>query len=281
MTAQNIEKATNVTLIEELKKRGYFVSRVPPTASGKTFKPDIRQMSGRKYRFGVVSCTHLGSKYQQLTHLYTFYKYCKRKGVDTVLHCGDLIDGEKIYRGMEYELHTHGATAQKRYCVSNYPAVAGIKTLVIMGNHDESFYRTSGYNCVEAICAERDDMEYIGDYLAYINIDTIRVAIMHSDGGVAYARSYKVQKIIEQLSPEAKPHLMFVGHWHVNAMIPAYRNVEGVSIGAFQAQTPYLVRKGLMPNVSGLVVEVEVNDKGLVGVKYDWRHFYEMKKNDY
>ena len=60
MTAQNIEKATNVSLIEELKKRGYFVSRVPPTASGKTFKPDIRQMSGRKYRFGVVSCTHLG-----------------------------------------------------------------------------------------------------------------------------------------------------------------------------------------------------------------------------
>jgi predicted phosphodiesterase len=238
-------------------------------------------MSGRKYRFGVVSCTHLGSKYQQLTHLYTFYKYCKRKGVDTVLHCGDLIDGEKIYRGMEYELHTHGATAQKQYCVDNYPHVTGIKTLVIMGNHDESFYKTSGYNVVEAICAERDDMEYIGDYLAYINLDTIRVAIMHSDGGVAYARSYKVQKIIEQLSPEAKPHLMFVGHWHVNAMIPAYRNVEGVSIGAFQSQTPYLVRKGLMPNVSGLVVEVEVNDKGLVGVKYDWRHFYEMKKNDY
>jgi predicted phosphodiesterase len=281
MTAQNLEKATNVTLIEELKKRGYFVSKVPPTASGKTFKPDIRQMSGRKYRFGVVSCTHLGSKYQQLTHLYTFYKYCKRKGVDTVLHCGDLVDGEKIYRGQEYELHTHGATAQKRYCVDNYPHVTGIKTLVIMGNHDESFYRTSGYNCVEAICAERDDMEYIGDYLAYINLDTIRIAIMHSDGGISYARSYRVQKIIEQLAPESKPHLMFVGHWHVNAMIPAYRNVEGVSIGAFQSQTPYLVRKGLMPNVSGLVVEVEVNDKGLVGVKYDWRHFYEMKKNDY
>lgn len=116
MTAQNLEKATNVTLIEELKKRGYFVSRVPPTASGKTFKPDIRQMSGRKYRFGVVSCTHLGSKYQQLTHLYTFYKYCKRKGVDTVLHCGDLIDGEKIYRGMEYELHTRGYSPETILC---------------------------------------------------------------------------------------------------------------------------------------------------------------------
>jgi hypothetical protein len=64
MTAQDIGKTTNASLIEELKKRGYFVSKVPPTASGKTFKADPKKMSGRKYRFGVVSCTHLGSKYQ-------------------------------------------------------------------------------------------------------------------------------------------------------------------------------------------------------------------------
>lgn len=179
------KKFTNKELIEMLKGRGYFVSRVPPTASGKTFQADFTKMAGRKYRFGVLSCSHLGSKYQQLTHLYTFYKYCKRKRVKEVLHCGDVVDGEKMYRGQEYELFIHGADAQTRYAIDNYPKIKGIKTRMILGNHDESFYKTAGYNVAKAIAHHRADIEYLGDYLAFIEIDGIKIALMHGSGGVA------------------------------------------------------------------------------------------------
>ena len=268
-------------LVEELKERGRFVSKVPPTMSGRTFTPNVTSLSGRKYRFAVVSCTQIGSKYQQMTHLYTFYRYCQKRRIKTVFHCGDLVDGEKIYRGQEYELFLHGANAQRDYVVDNYPKYKGITTHIISGNHDLAFWNTAGYNIVEAVCDRRDDMVYEGDWLANIVIDSININLMHGSGGVAYARSYKLQKIIEQMAPEAKPHMLFVGHWHVEAHLPAYRNVEGISMGCFQAQTPYLVRKGLTPNVSGLVVDIQVDDKGLLGVNYEWRHFYEMKKKDY
>jgi predicted phosphodiesterase len=277
----DIQKALNRELIDELKERGYFVSKVPKTVSGKTFEADFTKMAGRKYRFGVLSCSHLGSKYQQLSHLYTFYKLCKRRRIAEVLHCGDLVDGEKMYRGQEYELFLHGADAQTQYAVDNYPKFKGIKTRVIMGNHDESFWKHSGFNVVEAVCRERDDMEYLGDYLAYMKVDGLDVAIMHGSGGVAYARSYKLQKIIEQMSPEKKPHMLFVGHWHIVNHLPAYRNVEGFSMGAFQAQTPYLVRKGLTPNIGGILVEIRVDDSGILSVKTEWVPFYVPKKNDF
>jgi len=65
-TPKHLEKedvlrhATIKELREELGSRGYFTSKVPPTVSGKTFKADIKPMAGRKYKFGVISCTQLG-----------------------------------------------------------------------------------------------------------------------------------------------------------------------------------------------------------------------------
>jgi hypothetical protein len=59
------EKLTNKELLEELSKRGYFASKVPPQVSGTTFEPDITKLTGNKYRFAVISCTHLGSRFQQ------------------------------------------------------------------------------------------------------------------------------------------------------------------------------------------------------------------------
>ena len=274
-------KFTNKELLAELSQRGYFASKIPPQVRGTTFTPDVNKLAGNKYRFAVVSCTQIGSKYQQLSHLYTFYQICQRRKIEIVLHCGDLVEGERVYRGQEYELFLHGADQQRRYVIENYPKMKGVQTKVILGNHDESFYKTAGYNIVESICREREDMEYVGDYYATAQIDGIKVAMMHSAGGVAYARSYKLQKIIEQLAPEVKPHMLFVGHWHVQAHIPAYRNVEAFSMGCFQAQTPFLTRLGLFPNIGGVILEVITNESGIKSVKTEWIPFYIPKKNDF
>lgn len=82
-------KVTNKELLEELSKRGYFASKVPPQVTGNTFVADETKVSGNKYRFAVISCTQIGSKYQQLSHLYTFYEVCRQHHIKTVFHCGD------------------------------------------------------------------------------------------------------------------------------------------------------------------------------------------------
>lgn len=276
-----LRHSTAKELQAELVARGYFTSKVPPTASGKTFKPDIKKMAGRKYRFGVISCTQLCSKYQQLTHLYTFYKICKQRKIDTIFHCGDIVDGGHVYRGQEYELFIHAADEQVRYVVDNYPKMKGIQTKMLLGNHDESFWKIAGVNVVKDMCEKRDDFEYLGDYLTFAELDGIRIGLMHGAGGQAYARSYKLQKIIEQMAPEQKPHMLFVGHWHTTAILPMYRNVAAYSVGCFQAQTPFLTRLGLYPEVGGYIVEIVVGDNGLKSIKSEWIPFYIPIKNDF
>ena len=268
-------------LLKEVQGRGYYIAKAPLTKSGQTFKGDLTRWRGNKFRFGVVSDSHLCSRYQQLTALWDFYRLCGRRHIDTVYHCGDLVDGEKIYRGQEYELFVHGADGQTEYAIEHYPKVKGITTRCIAGNHDCSFLATAGYNVVASVCKNRSDMTYLGDYLAFVESSKITVALMHGVGGVAYARSYKIQKVCEQLSPEHKPNMLFLGHFHVPNMTPGYRNIEAVQMSCFQSQTPYMATRGLMPFVSGLIVEFQEDAAGLAKVSYEWVPFYVRKKNDF
>ena len=270
-------------LLKEVQGRGYYIARVPLTKSGQTFKGDLTRWKGNKFRFGVVSDTHLGSRYQQLTALWDFYRICQRRQVGTVFHCGDLVDGEKMYRGQEYELFIHGADGQTEYAIEHYPRLKGVSTRIISGNHDCSFLDTAGYNVVAAVCRNRDDMTCLGDYLAFVDIveEKARIALMHGHGGVAYARSYKIQKVCEQLSPEHKPNMLFLGHFHVPNITPGYRNIEAVQMSCFQSQTPYMATRGLMPFVSGLIIGIQVDEGGLSKVSYEWIPFYVRRKNDF
>jgi len=104
---------------------------------------------------------------------------------------------------------------------------------------------------------------------------------MHPDGGTPYARSYRLQKIIEQLSPENKPNILVAGHLHIEAILPMYRNVLGIQLPCFQAQTPYLARKGLYPELGAWILEFGVDDKGMTDVLYKHIPFYIPIKNDY
>jgi predicted phosphodiesterase len=278
---ETLKKVDIRDILREIQSRDYFVARTPLGKSGLTYDIDLKRWASGKFKFGVVADTHLCSKHQQLTALKAFYRLCQRRKIDIVLHCGDIVSGERMYRGWEYENFVFGGTSQRNYAVSHYPKVKGITTKIISGNHDQSFMKTSGYNVVQAICEQREDLHYLGDDLAFLNIENIKIALMHGRGGVAYARSYKSQKIVEQFSSENKPHFLFLGHYHVPSHIPGYRNVEVIQMSCFQSQTPYLVAKGLMPHVAGLIVTVQPDDSGMASVTYEWIPFYKHIKNDF
>jgi len=272
-------------LRRRLCERGYKVEKLSPDK--KDLDIDVsRLFEGDKMQFAVISCTQIGSKYQQLTHLRSFYQFIQDRDIKVVFHCGDLVDGVDVYKGHEYELFLHGEKAQTDYCVAKYPHMDnGGKTLVIAGNHDYSFMKTAGCDIVENICAKRDDMEYIGAFGAFPKTDFLRVYLQHGKGGGAYARSYKMQKFIEQMAPEIKPDLFFLGHYHSTCALFEYRNVTAFMMGCFQAQTPHERQYGLFPEIGGLIMEVTINDKTrrqtLADMKFEWVPFYIPLENDF
>ena len=280
-----VAQYTEAQMATELSKIGYKVEKLSPDKMDRKFKVDPKLFEGDSYKFAVISCSQIGSKFQQLTYLTNFYKYVEDKKIKVVLHCGDLVDGVKVYKGQEYELFLHGAQAQKDYVVEYYPKIEGGVTYVIAGNHDYSFMKEAGEDILESISQKRTDIKYLGAYGAYPQIGHLNIYIAHGKGGTAYARSYRLQKNIEQFAPAAKPDFYFLGHFHVTDSLYQYRNVVAFMMPCFQSQTPHLRQLGLYPEIGGFIFDITVNDTyrktGLAKMNFEWIPFYVPIDRDY
>ena len=169
-------------ILHEINSRGYLTIKQELPQDKEYSLPTQTNI----FKIGVVSDTHIGSRFQQLTHLNTFYKMCKEEGITDIFHSGDLLEGNgKLYRGQQFEMFLNGASNQVDYVVKHYPKIKGITTHMISGNHDFSFYKESGYDAVREICYQRDDIEYLGVFGAYITIGKTRFYLMHGTGGNA------------------------------------------------------------------------------------------------
>ncbi len=229
-------------------------------------KPKIRKID-RLYReheevkIGIVSDTHLGSKYEALEALHHFYQYAEHEKVKCILHAGDIIDGGKMYRGQEFELHTHGADAQINYVLNNYPK--NLDTYFITGNHCLSHYKEAGVDVGGPLHGGK--LHYLGQLQADIDVSGVVVRLLHPDSGGSYALSYKSQKIAEQIPSGTKPMVLALGHWHTSCYF-FYRQMHVINCGAFQTQTPYLMRKGINPTIGGWIVTIRHKEGKNIGI---------------
>lgn len=236
-------------------------------------------------KFGVVGDTHLGSYYERLDFLNVAYKVFEVNKIQKVFHAGDILDGEKMYRGHEYELRAHGADRQIAHCVENYPQRGKIITHFITGNHDLSFWRHAGIDIGEKIALQRKDMVYEGQENARIEIynkdgHIFKLMLEHPGKGTAYAISYHPQKYIESLSGGQKPHAILMGHYHKAEFLPNYRNVCLIQVGTLQSQTPFMRRNNIAAMMGFWIVEVRFDAQGTVSLKPEFYPFFEKEVNN-
>lgn len=238
-------------------------------------------LRGNKLKFGLLGDTQLGSKYQQLTYLHDVYDIFENEGIKKVFHSGDIIDGEDMYQGHRYELHTIGSDAQIEYAVENYPRRDGIETEFITGNHDLCYYKKQGRDIGVSLANLRPDFKYLGQISAYVEIaNGVFLYLLHPDGGGAYAVSYKPQKIAASFIGGDKPNIMALGHWHQGEYL-FERNIHIIQTMCFQGQTPYLRRKALMPKIGGWVCEIELEDSSVRRFKQEAIVYFKEIRNDF
>ena len=275
MKLENVEL---MELLEEVSKRG-FQSMRKEVKINRTYKFPRKL---KPFKLGIVSDTHFGSIHQQITLLNEAYKTFKEEGITKVIHAGDMVEGNgKLFKGQVYEMFLHGADAMTEYAINNYPRVDGITTYVIGGSHDYSFFKDGGMDVLQKISEKRSDIKNLGISGAYLQFGKIKIYVMHPSGGTPYARSYRMQKIIEQFPPEDKPNILLVGHLHITNSLPSYRNVAGFQLPCFQTQTQYLRAKGLAPDIGFLILEIFPDIKGMSHFKSDWHMDYVPIKGDY
>lgn len=224
-------------------------------------------LEGNKITLGIVSDTHLSSNEEALSELHLAYDIFAERGITEVLHAGDWTCGAGIFRGQVSEIKNHTFEQQVEYLVDNYPRRDGIVTRGISGNHDiEGDFGRIGANPVVALANQRDDIEFLGDYSAWINYgpsdeNPCWIHLLHGKGGMSYSYSYKAQKLADGYRAERMPALLAVGHWHVRGAFEA-RGVQVLFPACFEWQSPFLTRLGLSPAVGFHILTLTIGDDG-------------------
>ena len=250
----------------------------------------VRQMQGdKRVIVAVVSCTHLGSRFQQITALNRFLQYAKGRGAKAILHCGDVVDGPlQMHQDIVHAQFIHTYDTQRDYAVAVLPDL-GIPWYFVSGNHDDAYLRNAGGEIVQDICERRKDFHYLARNTGYVQMGNVTIELTHPHMSGAYADSYRLQKHIEALSPERKPNVVCMGNFHKAAHVD-YRNVVGLMVPAFQSQTPWMASKGIRSIVGGLILEFGMETKGLapsyrvewvierVPLTDDWQNFVRRGK---
>ena len=283
-------------IVEELRHRGYDISidessenkvviKKNKGKNNKTIKPNIDEL--KKIRQVWISDTHLCNEAQQLNLINKIYKEAAERGIDTVLHFGDVLDGDYHNRPEhQYALFRLGATRQLEYLTNYYPKVEGIETYFITGTHDQTHCKNGGVFVGPTIEEKRPDMHFLGDDMGIyhpLGSKKTSIEMFHPGGGCSSSLSYKMQKYIDKMEPGTKPNIIGSGHFHQSHMM-AYRNVIAFLIPCLTSKTNFAIRQGLENTMGAYFIDMYVNDDGDIEmIEFEEKRFTEkdIKKDDY
>lgn len=256
-----------IGIVELMKQQGELVDYINGEIIKLKKPPKNEDIYEIKYNLEhlkllLISDTHLCSKYDRLDILRYLYDKAEDNGVKHILHSGDFTDGKSNRPEHIYELKEHSFQGQVDYCIDKYPKFSG-KTYAIQGNHDNWWYKSSGSEILVPISKAREDIIYLGSDVADIKIGKLKIRLFHGQGGIAYAKSYKIQKYLDTIPIKEKPDILQTGHIH-QAFYYKQDNTHCFQTSCLEDQTPYCRGLGLSNDKSCWWVDIEFDDKGNV-----------------
>lgn len=262
-----VDGATAEEVLRDMSARGYNVvdGVLSRQAAGK--KAEVSHFYGDIVRFGVVSDTHLGNHHALEEQLHEAYEVFAREGITQVYAPGNLVDGEKAYRGQEYEIKVMGANNVAAYLARVWPRKPGIRTSHVASStcHEGYYLKSSGTLIGKLFDAERPDFEYLGLDEADIQIHDSEakpvLRIVHPGGGTSYADSYRPQKIVESYGGGEKPAILIIGHYHKGGAYDI-RDVQVLQAGCLESQTPFMRKLSIRAVLGFWICEATFSPEG-------------------
>ena len=261
-----IEEYQVYGIIEMMKKQGYLfevvnnqVIKIKPIKTN-----DIYRITNNldHIKLLLLSDTHLCSKYDRVDILRYLYEKAEDKNVNYILHSGDLTEGVSGRPQQLYELKEGSYTGQRDYVIDKYPK-SNIPTYLIAGNHDLWWVKQCGADICKDISNYRDDIIYLGSDCEDLKIGKLKIRLFHGSGGNAYAKSYKLQKYLDSIPIEERPHILQTGHIH-QAFFMKQGKTHCFQTSCLQDLTPYERSKGFNNDKSVWWVSVNFDNNGNV-----------------
>ena len=258
-----IEEYQVYGLVELLKREGYLfdivnnqVVKIKPVKENGIYQiPNNLE----HIKLLLISDTHLANKYDRLDILRYIYEKASENGTQYVLHSGDLTDGFKRDEQV-YQLKEASYTGQRDYVIDKYPK-SDIPTYLIAGNHDLWWYKKCGADICKDISNNREDIHYLGSDCEDLQIGKLKIRLFHGIGGGSYAKSYKLQKYLDSIPMEERPHILQTGHIH-QAFYMKQGKTHCFQTSCLQDMTPYERSNGFNNDKSCWWVDITMDNKG-------------------
>ena len=129
--------------------------------------------------------------------------------------------------------------------------------------HDDWWYKSTGSEIVKAIAKRRDDIVYLGSDVADLKIGKLKIRLFHGNGGNSYAKSYKVQKYLDSIPLEERPHILQTGHVH-QSFYMKQDDTHCFQTSCLEDLTPFARSMGLANDKSVWWVDVNIDDRGKI-----------------
>lgn len=243
-------------------------------------KINIPSVVKHTVRLGVIADTHFGSKSALKEELKHFVNTAYNDfGVKTILHCGDILAGNKVFRGQEAEVTHWGCDDQVQDAADSLPMKDNLKYYGILGNHDVSFIKNVGIDVGDKLAKLRRDFHYLGTIKQKIIINNIEIELAHLQSS-AHARSYSLEKhVYRTYSKSNQPQVLFCGHRHTNGYFEVQR-IHTFLVPCFEEASLHLQYCDLYPSIGGLIVDfVQDSDHNIIRVEPSF-HLYHSKMDD-
>ena len=275
-TAEPKVKSSTSLLLQQIASK-YPEEELRALAKGSRIDNDVTvpyvHVAGTKFRFGIMSDWHLGSKYTSEDRVLHAIQSIKDWGAELLIIPGDLTEGMSARPGHVYELSHYGYAEQKNYAIEILRKV-GIPIEAISGNHDDWFLKSNGALIIKDIAKEVPNMRFLGNGFGKLFINGVEIHLYHGmDSGASYAISYRIQKIVEAYEAGTKPQILITGHDHkAGYFFP--RDVHCILAGCIQNQTPFMqqTRKEAMKGF--WLVEVEALNGKVINLIIQFKPFY-------
>lgn len=253
-------------LIGLMKENGYIIDYV----DGKIIQTqnDLVNKEGffipkdkTHIKFLAISDTHCGSKWDNINLINYAYEIAEKEGCDFVTHSGDIVEGDFHNKRPDhiYQVKALGME-QLDYVVDKYPK-SDIPTYFIIGNHDATFIKTCGADIGKLIAKERPDLTYLGQDLADLKMDKLKIRLRHGAGSASYSKSYKLQKYCETLPIEEIPNIILQGHFHFSGYFKN-RNIHCFNVPSLQGYTPFAKAMGMEAEMGFWLIDIYTDGKG-------------------
>ena len=275
-TKDESEAPPEENLIRQIRDR-YSDAELRAIAKGSFHEREsadsLKIQTGDRVKIGVITDTHIGSKYSEPARLQAVLDFFAEQGTDIICHCGDVTEGLSSRPGHVYELTDIGYHAQLDAAREAFEDTH-CPVYMIDGNHDRWYLKSAGACIVQELCRDNKKLIYMGHDEGDLDIKGVKLRLWHGEDASSYAFSYRLQKIIESFTGGEKPQVLFAGHTH-KSYYCFDRNVHCLSAGSMQKQSKWMRGKRIACHYGFWIVDIEISKKQVVNFTPTYYPFYE------